>query len=77
MDNSLHITKKGVIDRFEGEYSVILTEGGERILTARSKLPKGAREGSYLLFSEEGIYLDIESETKAREKVASLSKELF
>ncbi|MEZ4358256.1 MAG: DUF3006 domain-containing protein [Eubacteriales bacterium] len=76
MGSSLHITKKGVIDRFEGENAVVLV-GDERILLDRSKLPVNAREGSHLLFLKKGISIDKESETKAREKVKSLSDELF
>lgn len=77
MDVSLHITKKGVIDRFEGEYAIVLTDDDKSILVARSKLPLKAREGSHLSFSNGDILLDTENEVKALEKVRSLSKELF
>lgn len=78
MDNLSHITKKGTIDRFEGEYAVVLIDDdGKSILIARSKLPREAVEGSHLYFLNGDISIDIESETAARKKIRSLSKELF
>jgi hypothetical protein len=41
--------EKAVIDRFEGEYAVLLVGEEQRKMDVpRSKLPKGAREGSWV-----------------------------
>lgn len=40
---------KGVIDRFEEGYAVVLTDEGEMFNISREKLPEGAREGDVLI----------------------------
>jgi hypothetical protein len=42
--------EKAVIDRFEGEYAILLVGQEQRKMDVlRSKLPKGAKEGSWVL----------------------------
>ena len=40
-DSSLH----GVVDRYEGEYAVLVFDDGQRLLWHREQLPAQAREG--------------------------------
>ncbi len=63
------MTKKLVIDRFEGKYAIC--EDGEQKYFAieSSELPAGAAAGAVLLISEEGeLTLDLE-ETERRKKL--------
>jgi len=61
---------KGVIDRFEGDYAVMLVGPGEVELNMpRQLLPKGAREGSWLTLQ---LQLDPQEEKKQQEKIAGL-----
>jgi len=56
---------KAVIDRFEGDYAVVLFGNDEiKVDIPKVLLPEGSKEGSWLNVSFE---LDIE-ETKSREK---------
>lgn len=65
---------KGVIDRFEGEYAVILVEAGEVELNMpRKLLPKGTREGSWLILE---LQLDPQEEKKQQEKIAGMLEKL-
>lgn len=65
---------KAVIDRFEGDFAVLLF-GDEEIKVDfhRSLLPQGAKEGSWLTISLE---LDLEGEQKQREKISEQLKRL-
>lgn len=36
---------RGVIDRYEGDYAVLVFDDGQRLLWPREQLPAGAREG--------------------------------
>ena len=65
---------KAVIDRFEGEYAVILFGDDEiKVDIPRQLLPPNAKEGSWLNVSFE---LDPEGEKKQREKVEGLLDKL-
>jgi hypothetical protein len=65
---------KGVIDRFAGDYAVLLI-GPEEVELAmpRKLLPKGAREGSWLTLQ---LQLDPEESVKQEEKIAGLLEKL-
>lgn len=65
---------KAVIDRFEGDFAVVLF-GDEEIKAdiPRKLLPKGAREGSWLRVHFE---LDPEGEKRQREKIEGLLNRL-
>ncbi len=65
---------KAVIDRFEGEYAVVLFGDDEiKADIPRQFLPPGAEEGSWLNVSFE---LDPEGEEKQREKIEGLLDKL-
>jgi hypothetical protein len=36
---------RGVVDRYEGDYAVLIFDGGQKLLWPREQLPVGAREG--------------------------------
>ena len=65
---------KAVIDRFEGDFAVLLL-GNEEIKVdfPKKHLPKGSREGSWLTI---GIALDPEGEKQQREKITKLIDKL-
>ncbi|HPQ11611.1 MAG TPA: DUF3006 domain-containing protein [Bacillota bacterium] len=65
---------KAVIDRFEGDFAVVLFGDEEiKLNIPRKLLPKGSREGSWLKVTFE---LDPEGEKKQREKIEDLLKKL-
>jgi len=65
---------KAVIDRFEGDYAVVLFGDEEiRADVPRALLPPGAREGSWLKVSFE---LDPEGEAEQRERISKLLDKL-
>ena len=65
---------KAVIDRFEGEYAVVLFGEDElKVDIPRQILPPGAKEGSWMNVSFE---LDLEGENKQREKIEGLLDKL-
>ncbi|AOZ94914.1 DUF3006 domain-containing protein [Paenibacillus crassostreae] len=68
--------RKGILDRFEGEYAVIEFNGQtEDILKA--KLPTDVKIGDTLLFNDNEISIDT-ADTKNREKeIQELMDELF
>ncbi|OAB27364.1 DUF3006 domain-containing protein [Paenibacillus macquariensis] len=68
--------RKGIIDRFEGDFAVVEIEGQtEDIL--KSHLPADAKIGDTLVFNENKITLD-KSDTEIRKKeIINLMDELF
>jgi hypothetical protein len=36
---------RGVVDRYEGDYAVLVFDDGQRLLWPKKQLPTGAREG--------------------------------
>lgn len=67
-------TLKAVIDRFEGEYAVVLFGDEEiQVDVPRKLLPKGAKEGSWMNVNFE---LNPEGEQKQREKISKLLDKL-
>lgn len=68
------ISKKAVIDRFEGDYAVVLVGDEEvKLDVPRALLPQGGREGSWLKMSFE---LDPEGTRSQEEKIAGLLDKL-
>jgi len=67
---------KAVIDRFEGQYAVLLLEEGERQLNvSRGSLPKPAKEGSWLQVEVDGdtlssAVLDEKETTNAKRRIS-------
>jgi len=68
--------KKGIIDRFEGDFAVVEFEDKmEDIL--RSKLPKEAEVGDVLIFEGDQIRVDKDETEKLRKEIEELMDELF
>ncbi|MCX7904631.1 MAG: DUF3006 domain-containing protein [Caloramator sp.] len=57
---------KGVIDRFEGDFAIIVFDDGKVENINRQLIPKEAREGDVIVFSDT-TYIDKE-ETLKRKK---------
>lgn len=55
---------KAAIDRFEGDFAVVKTEDGQKILWPRKELPDDAKEGSALRLSAFTSQTDEEERTK-------------
>lgn len=68
--------KKGIIDRFEGNYALVEIE--DNIVTISiEKLPIGLKEGDVISISDKGVTKD-ESETeKRRHMMKKLMEELL
>ena len=65
---------KAVIDRFEGDYAIVLFGDEEiKVDIPRKLLPPGAKEGSWLNVSFE---LDPEGEKRQRKKIEGLLDKL-
>lgn len=72
------MTKKLVIDRFEGKYATC--EDGEQKYFAieSSELPAGAAAGAVLLISEEGeLTLDLEETERRKKLMAEKQRKAF
>ncbi len=68
------ISINGVIDRFEGEYAVVLDrEGGSLLDIPRKVLPEGAEEGSFV---EIRIKVRKNKTREAMQKVEKMIKKL-
>ena len=72
------MTKKHVIDRFEGKYAIC--EAGEQkdFAIESSELPAGAAAGAVLLISEEGeLTLDLEETERRKKLMAEKQRKAF
>lgn len=68
---------KAVIDRFEGDYAVLLVgDAEEKRDVPRNQLPPGAKEGSWLIVRAGGYDLDPEGEKQQRKKIENLLQKL-
>ena len=68
---------KGIIDRFEADKTVVELENGCMADIPRSRIPKGAKEGSAILIKNEEITL-LDSEThNLRLEVEKLMEDTF
>lgn len=68
---------KAVIDRFEGDYAVLLVgDAEEKRDVPRNQLPPGAKEGSWLFVRADGYELDPKGEKQQREKIENLLQKL-
>ncbi len=68
--------KKGIIDRFEGDYAMIEVDAKiERI--DRKLLPPSAKEGDSLIIDGTNITIDIKGTEERREQVKRLMDKLF
>ncbi len=65
---------RAVLDRFEGDYAVLLVEGEEvKVDWPRNYLPNGAKEGDIL---EINLRIDKQSTERQMEKISSLLDKL-
>jgi len=68
--------EKAVIDRFEGDYAVLLVVKTNRLANvARKGLPKGVKEGTWLKVEFEGeelrsVEIDAEETENAKRRIA-------
>ena len=70
--------KKGVIDRFEGDWAIVEMDDGEFIEIELDTLPSNAEEGSVIYIYEDGRILLATQETHdRRKKVQDLMDKLF
>lgn len=68
--------RKGIIDRFEGDYAVVEFDGNtEDIL--RSELPAEVKPGDSLIFGEDKITIDTEETASRKDEINNLIDELF
>lgn len=68
--------RKGIVDRFEGEYAVIEFDGkAEDVL--KSELPAEVKAGDTLIFEEGKVMIDTMDTASRREEIANLMDELF
>ena len=61
---------EAVVDRFEGDYAVLLFEDTP-VMFPKRFLPKGTKEGSWLKLS-----LDLRKTAEQKEKISNLLKKL-
>lgn len=66
------------IDRFEGVYAICEDKDGAKFAIPAQEVPQGAKEGTCLQISDEGI-LTIDEEATARKKkaISDKQKKLF
>jgi hypothetical protein len=68
--------RKGIIDRFEGQFAVVEFDGTtEDILI--SELPAGVKAGDTLIFKDDEVIIDTEDTASRKEEIDSLMDELF
>lgn len=67
--------KKGIIDRFEGDFAVIETVDGRMINIKKYLLPENAREGDVI--DLEHLSIDETSTRLRKEKIERLAERLF
>ncbi|NQX45363.1 DUF3006 domain-containing protein [Paenibacillus tritici] len=68
--------RKGIIDRFEGEYAVVEFDGTtEDIL--KSEVPAEAKAGDTLIFEGDGVTIDKTDTRKRKNEIQNLMDELF
>ncbi|MCX6806632.1 MAG: DUF3006 domain-containing protein [Candidatus Berkelbacteria bacterium] len=65
---------KAIVDRFEGEYAVLIFDDGKKIDWPKDKLPKNIKEGSVVWFS---LTKDKEGEKKQRELAKEILNEIL
>ncbi|WP_409304698.1 DUF3006 domain-containing protein [Peribacillus sp. SCS-155] len=68
--------KKGIIDRFEGDITVIEIDGETQDFP-RSKIPKNAEVGDVLLFDGDKITVSKEETEKLRKEIEELMNDVW
>lgn len=68
--------RKGIIDRFEGDYAVIEFDGKTEDIH-RAELPAEIKAGDSIIFEEDRIMIDTEDNASRKEEIDNLMDELF
>jgi len=74
--------EKAVIDRFEGDFAVLLFDEGEnQLVVPRKSLPRRAKEGTWLKVDMEGTLvksavIDEEETARAKQRIAEKLEKL-
>lgn len=71
---SLRPTMRGVIDRMEGDYAVIVLDDGQQLLWAKDQLPSQVKEGVVVTLS---LRIDWEETTKRLSRISGVLDALF
>lgn len=67
-----------IVDRFEGEYAVLLDEAEKTINVPRNSLSEDTREGNVVFLTEDGIYhKDMEKTEERKECIRKLMDTLW
>lgn len=67
-----------ILDRWEGEYAVLLDETEQAVSVLKTALAEDVREGDALLLGEDGIYRKNAEETEERrEKIKKMMDTLW
>ncbi|OFI07777.1 hypothetical protein CLOACE_01250 [Clostridium acetireducens DSM 10703] len=69
--------KRGIIDRFEGDYAVIETNYKQMVNIEISKLPADIKEGDVIVYNGENFVLDKEETKKLKEEIEKLCDDLW
>lgn len=72
------MTRKLIIDRFEGGYAVCEDREQRHFAIRAEELPQGAGEGCVLTVSEDGeVSLDLEETEARRRRIAEKQRRVF
>lgn len=70
--------QKGIIDRFEGNFSLVEMTNGQMTMILRQLLPDKAEVGDFLIiYDNYHILLDEDRTKKRRQEIDALANELF
>ena len=70
--------KQFIIDRYEGKYAICEDKDQKYFAIELSELPEGARPGSVLAITEEGLLvLDEEETQRRRQRILEKQRRLF
>jgi hypothetical protein len=66
-----------IIDRFEGPYAVCEDENRKMINIEKTKLPRGAKEGSVLIIQGNNIEIDYNETENRKKRIKKLMDSLW
>lgn len=69
--------KKGIIDRFEGEFAVIEWEDQSKSEIPRKLVPERAQEGDVIIQSKGKYRIDYYETQKRKEEIEKLCRDLW
>lgn len=70
--------KKGIIDRFEGEWAIVEMDDGEFLDIPVETLPPEAEEGNVIYIDSDGkVIVSIQETYQRRKKIQDLMNKLF